>query len=140
MDVDSVTRIGDAERERAVAAIGEHYAAGRLDHDDLEERMEAAWRARTQADLAVLFTDLPGPSPVAPPAPGRARDARGHAGPPPHPRRPALRFVAVVALILVIATPLPALLIFPLFWFIVARVLLTRMRYARLAGPRARLR
>lgn len=53
------TRIGDAEREQAAAALGDHYAAGRLDHSEYAERLDAIWTARTQADLDILFHDLP---------------------------------------------------------------------------------
>ena len=35
-------RIGDAERERAVSALGEHYAVGRIDRLELEARLDAA--------------------------------------------------------------------------------------------------
>jgi hypothetical protein len=52
-------RIGDGEREAAVRALGEHYAAGRLDAAEYEERTTAAYAARTAADLAPLFADLP---------------------------------------------------------------------------------
>ena len=43
-------RIGDVERERAQAALGEHYAAGRLGHDEFSERLDRIWSARTRAD------------------------------------------------------------------------------------------
>ena len=36
-----------------------HYAAGRLEHDELEERVERAARARFRRDLDVLVADLP---------------------------------------------------------------------------------
>lgn len=52
-------RIGDAERERAAAALADHYADGRLDHDEYSERLDAIWTARTRADLDALFHDLP---------------------------------------------------------------------------------
>jgi hypothetical protein len=52
-------RIGDIERERAVAQLREHMAAGRLDSAEFEERMTAALQAKTQADLVPLFADLP---------------------------------------------------------------------------------
>ncbi|KQQ39423.1 DUF1707 domain-containing protein [Nocardioides sp. Leaf307] len=52
-------RIGDAEREQAAAALGEHYVRGRLDHDEHAERLERVWTARTRADLGPLFADLP---------------------------------------------------------------------------------
>jgi hypothetical protein len=52
-------RIGDQERDAAVAALGEHYAAGRITKEEYDERSEVAWKARTSSDLAPLFVDLP---------------------------------------------------------------------------------
>jgi hypothetical protein len=69
----SEIRVGDAERDRAAAALGEHYAAGRLDHEEYSERLDAAWSARTRADLDLLFHDLP---PLAAPAPPATRRGR----------------------------------------------------------------
>lgn len=56
-------RIGTAERESAVKHLGEHLSEGRLSLEEYEERVSAALEARTQADLKVLFKDLPGPYP-----------------------------------------------------------------------------
>jgi Domain of unknown function (DUF1707) len=50
----------DQERERAARALRRHFAAGRLDHEELERRVSLAVAARTRADLAALFRDLPG--------------------------------------------------------------------------------
>ena len=61
------TRIGDAEREQAAASLGDHYAAGRLDHVEYSERLDAIWTARTRGDLDVLFHDLPRLAPAQPP-------------------------------------------------------------------------
>ena len=52
-------RIGDAEREAAVSALGEHYAAGRLTQAEFDQRSSQAYAARTNADLWPLFRDLP---------------------------------------------------------------------------------
>ena len=52
-------RIGDAERDRAVAALGDHFAAGRLTNEEFEQRMEQAIKARFNEDLEPLFADLP---------------------------------------------------------------------------------
>jgi uncharacterized membrane protein len=68
-------RIGDAERERAAEVLGDHYAAGRLDHSEYSERLDAVWTARTRADLDVLFHDLPRLAPPPPPAPARRSGA-----------------------------------------------------------------
>lgn len=67
---DAHVRIGDAERERAISALGEHFAAGRLSKDEFDERGSAAWAAKTAGDLTPLFSDLPA---LAPPAPTRSR-------------------------------------------------------------------
>jgi hypothetical protein len=56
-------RIGNAEREQAVKALGDHFAQGRLEPDEFEERMTAAYAARTAADLDRLFDDLPRAAP-----------------------------------------------------------------------------
>ena len=52
-------RIGHAEREAAVRELGEQFSEGRLDPQEYEERMSAAYAARTTDDLAPLFADLP---------------------------------------------------------------------------------
>jgi hypothetical protein len=53
-------RIGDHEREDAVTRLGAHYEAGRLSADEHQERVGEALQAKTAADLAALFADLPG--------------------------------------------------------------------------------
>jgi Domain of unknown function (DUF1707) len=52
-------RIGDSERDEAIAVLGEHYAAGRITKEEYDERSGFALRARTAADLRPLFVDLP---------------------------------------------------------------------------------
>jgi class 3 adenylate cyclase len=61
-------RASDADRERVAARLREHYGDGRLNDDDLSERVEAAYRASTTSELAKLTADLP-----APPKPPRPR-------------------------------------------------------------------
>jgi DUF1707 SHOCT-like domain len=72
-------RIGDADRIAAATALGDHFAAGRLDQDELDERLGKAYAARTYADLEPLFTDLPQPHPTRPalPAPPPTAEADG---------------------------------------------------------------
>ncbi|MFI7061609.1 DUF1707 domain-containing protein [Kribbella sp. NPDC050124] len=53
-------RIGDKEREDAVKRLGEHFEAGRLTAEEHTERIGRALEAKTDADLATLFSDLPG--------------------------------------------------------------------------------
>jgi hypothetical protein len=73
-------RIGDTERDAAIKALGEHYAAGRLTKEEYDERADAALRARFDSELRPLFLDLPrtGPTQV-PPAPSRPQVSRGPA-------------------------------------------------------------
>jgi hypothetical protein len=52
-------RIGDVERDRAVSALGDHFAAGRLTQEEFDERVDVAIRARFDRDLEPLFADLP---------------------------------------------------------------------------------
>jgi hypothetical protein len=52
-------RLSDEERERAAAEIREHFTAGRLDADELAERLEGVFGARTAGDLQALRADLP---------------------------------------------------------------------------------
>ena len=98
----SEMRIGDAEREAAVGALGEHYAAGRLTKEEFDERSERAWTARTSSQLGPLFADLPTPHgrPSTTPAtrvvgPATAPAARRHGFHPP--------FVPMVAIFVGVA-------------------------------------
>ncbi|MBF4479713.1 DUF1707 SHOCT-like domain-containing protein, partial [Rhodococcus rhodochrous] len=48
-------RIGTAEREEAVALLGEHFAAGRLSLAEFDERVALATQATVRGDLIPLF-------------------------------------------------------------------------------------
>ena len=74
---DPALRASDAERESAVGLLRDHAAAGRIDTDELEQRIGAAYAARTRGELDELLADLPGtparrPAVRAPRAPARA--------------------------------------------------------------------
>jgi hypothetical protein len=56
-------RVGDAEREAAAAELREHYASGRLTLEELNERVDKVFAARTRGDLNALMTDLPSARP-----------------------------------------------------------------------------
>jgi hypothetical protein len=51
-------RVGEVERAAACDALAEHFAAGRLDPAELDDRLARAVGARSQADLQALFLDL----------------------------------------------------------------------------------
>lgn len=55
----SQVRASDFERERTCQTLREHYAAGRLSSEELEERVERACHAVTRGDLRRLLIDLP---------------------------------------------------------------------------------
>jgi Domain of unknown function (DUF1707) len=52
-------RVSDAEREAAATELREHFASGRLNQDELDERLTAVFAAKTRGDLNAIFTDLP---------------------------------------------------------------------------------
>ncbi|MGH8825184.1 MAG: DUF1707 SHOCT-like domain-containing protein [Jiangellaceae bacterium] len=129
-------RIGDADRDRAVAALGDHYAAGRLTAEEFDDRSSKAWQARTAEDLAPLFADLPdsggGPEPTPRARPGFARHhPRVGAG-----RRPPLVFLPVVLLVLavvvIVALPWPLIILF--WWWALGS--LFRFAHGRGSGRR----
>lgn len=53
-------RASDVDRERVAERLREHFAQGRLDDEELAERIAKAYRARTRGELAALTDDLPG--------------------------------------------------------------------------------
>lgn len=77
-------RASDAERERTATLLREHCGAGRLTPEELDERLDAAYAARTVGELDGLLHDLPAtPDPVGP--------AAARAGRPPDPARERAR-------------------------------------------------
>jgi hypothetical protein len=61
---DPALRASDADRERTVSRLREHGTAGRLDVEELEQRVGAAYAARTHGELAALVRDLPAGPPA----------------------------------------------------------------------------
>jgi Domain of unknown function (DUF1707) len=59
MATGSNIRVGDADRDATATQLREHYAAGRLTLDELNERLEQTFAARTGADLKAVMRDLP---------------------------------------------------------------------------------
>lgn len=112
-DADPGTRIADSDRERAMADLAGHYADGRLDHEEYDERLDAIWTARTRADLAVLFSDLPRPQVQYPPAQSPARATARMGGQ----RFPLLPIIAVLIVLSALTHAPFWLLIFPLMFF-----------------------
>jgi hypothetical protein len=53
-------RASDADRDAVIHRLREAAGEGRLEPDELEQRIDVALRARTYGDLAGLLADLPG--------------------------------------------------------------------------------
>jgi Domain of unknown function (DUF1707) len=69
-------RASDADREATVEFLKRHYEAGRLTHDELSGRVDAAYAARYESQLRALARDLPAVRPAAAAPAPRARGAR----------------------------------------------------------------
>ena len=52
-------RASDEDREQLIAELNEHTVAGRLETEELERRVQAAYTARTTGELDALRSDLP---------------------------------------------------------------------------------
>ena len=119
--LDPHVRIADSDRERAMADLAMHYTDGRLDHEEYDERLDAVWTARTRADLAVLFSDLPRPAvayPPVKPAPQRSRSRS---------RVPLLPVLALlIALSIIVGAPV---------WLLIFPLMLVRCRHGARRGP-----
>jgi hypothetical protein len=74
-------RIGDAERDAVMVALHDHFAEGRLDRAELDERMEAVLGSRTRGDLRAIVRDLPSPTGLPEPPKETPREP-GHAWEP----------------------------------------------------------
>jgi hypothetical protein len=80
---------GDADRERLVALLREHYARGQLDHEQLESRLGTVLSAQYLDEAASAVADLPQLAGAGARAGRPARRRRGHA----HAAEPAAGWV-----------------------------------------------
>ena len=75
-------RASDADRERVAETLREAAGDGRLTMDELDERLDAVYAAKTYAELVPITHDLPdsgaGPLPAASPSP--SGDVRQYGG------------------------------------------------------------
>jgi hypothetical protein len=141
---DQHIRVSDAERNAVVELLGQHYAEGRLDQAEFDERVNRAMAAKTRGDLEGLFDDLPDLGNGAP-APGRSGMPAGPTGPgvPLRVRRGhrIIRPLLFVALVLIAANITWHALFFtsflvvkPLVWAVVIAVgivFITRFTHRR---------
>jgi Domain of unknown function (DUF1707) len=102
-------RVSDAERQAVTDRLAEHFADGRLDQAEFDERAGRAMAAKTRADLSGLLDDLPDaglPNTGASAAPAQPRRR--------HPRS----FLGMVLLVVIIVAAAHAALhvVAPLLW------------------------
>ncbi len=96
-------RVGDADREAVAGQLRDHYADGRLTLDELNERLDAAFAAKTKADLDAVLRDLPHAArpqqgPVPGPRTGWDYDGAGNRSWQGRPR-PAAAFAPLLGLV-----------------------------------------
>lgn len=116
-------RIGDLERDTAAEWLSAHYAAGRLDRVELDERLAAVYAAKTGAELAPLFADLPGSSvALATARTPESRPSQRRRGPGLHPAVLLLGFFLAASTVgaIVHGYP-PVLLLLAAFWVVRGR-------------------
>lgn len=99
MSPENSLRASDRDREQTAERLRHAAAEGRLFPDELEERLRAAFTARTYGELVTVVRDLPGPDAV--PSPARRAD----------PARPVWLASARLRAVLVGALALAALLL-----------------------------
>jgi len=73
---DQNLRVSDAERQAVADRLAEHFADGRLDQAEFDDRVGRAMSAKTRGDLSGLFSDLPDAG--APAVPDGPRRRHGH--------------------------------------------------------------
>ena len=118
---DQHIRVSDADRNAVAEQLGRHYAEGRLDQPEFDERITRTMAAKTRGDLTGLFDDLPdtdapaGAGPAGPGKPVRPYRARRGGG--------LVRLVILVAIVALIASAVGhALMSFYVPWFWIAVV------------------
>jgi hypothetical protein len=87
-------KASDADRDEVVTALSEHFQAGRLTTEELEDRTGRALSARTLGELDVLTADLPA---------GRQAKSAPEASPRRRGRAEFARIAAVLAVLAVVA-------------------------------------
>jgi hypothetical protein len=102
---DQNIRVSDAERNAVAEQLGAHYADGRLDQPEFDERISRTMAAKTRGDLAGLFDDLPDLGPAGAPGPGGPGGPGGPALPYVRRRRGGIfRPLVLLAIVIVLAS------------------------------------
>jgi uncharacterized membrane protein len=107
---DQHMRVSDAERQAVTDQLAEHFASGRLDQEEFDERVSRAMGAKTRADLNGLFDDLP--------EPGRPGQGLPETGAPAGvcAQRRRFRHPVLLAAFVILVALTAGHVIFPLLW------------------------
>jgi hypothetical protein len=138
---DEHIRVSDAERNAVAERLSAHYADGRLDQAEFDERVNTTMSAKTRGDLTGLFDDLPDPEPAGASEVG-GRGGRGGRGGPAIPYRPRrrggiLRPLFLLVIVLVGASiAWHAVMSFYIPWFPIAVILAVALFATRSARRR----
>ncbi|MCO1581079.1 DUF1707 domain-containing protein [Crossiella sp. SN42] len=108
-------RISDHERSEALTALGEHFAVGRLQLTEYDQRAAQVAAALTRGELHALFSDLPEPHPRFDHLPAVVKASSGAVA-VPDPRTPAQRAAAVSLVVLGVAW-IPLMIFLGWWWF-----------------------
>jgi hypothetical protein len=103
--MDDRLRTSDADRDRVAGLLRDHFAAGRLTSEELDDRLTATLSAKTFGDLRSVLVDLPGPGPRPALAPTSRVPPQAAPRWLPSRRRPRLLPLAVLALIAALLIP-----------------------------------
>ena len=121
---DQHLRVSDAERQAVADRLSEHFAAGRLDQAEFDDRIGRAMGAKTRADLGGLFADLPETGAPA---------VHGH---PYRRRRHPILLLALIVVLAVAAAHAVAWFVVPILWL--SFVVLVVLFATRTFGGRSR--
>ena len=153
-------RAGTTDRQAAVDRLTTHFADGRLDAAEFDQRVATAYSSTYLDELTPLFADLPQSRPDRPPwasgpyghrppglpGPGGDRSewaGRGGWGPgngrrpgPPPPVRIALFVMMMFLVIGSISAVGHGFFPFPLLWLVIVLLMVGRLRHRRWSGHR----
>lgn len=110
-------RAADEDRARVTSRLADHYAQGRLNYAELDERTSRALTAVHLDELDDLFADLPETSPVRRPGSRPARTSSTRWPTTAVPRFPRQPMLLVLVVMLVVVTRGAALWLLPLLWW-----------------------
>lgn len=105
-------RASDAEWDRVVGLLKQHFTDGRLTLEEFSDRMDVAYAARTRGELVTTLRDLPILAQPAPPFERAGRfDGRDHHWPFPVPLIP----IALIFLLVTMTIASRGLILWPMF-------------------------